>query len=129
MGTWLIPSTDRLSNRDRQMLDRAIEIAKQSTVKQKHGAVIYKAGRVLAVGVNSIRNVHPTMEMARHNYTTHAEAAAIRGLGSPTVHIAENSTLYVVRVNRQGKPINSMPCSQCLGLLSTHKVKRVVYSA
>jgi tRNA(Arg) A34 adenosine deaminase TadA len=130
---WLMPSVDNgsdnhLSKRDKQMLDRAITVAKQSTVKQKHGAVLYKSGRVLAVGVNSTRNFHNTMEIDRYEYTYHAECAALRGAANQS-GTAKDATIYVARVNRQGKPVNSMPCSQCLGTLSSAGIKRIIYTA
>ena len=126
----LVASTDKsLSNRDHAMLARAVEIAKQSTCKQKHGAIIYKSGRVLAVGINATRNEHPSMEISRRDYTYHAECAAIRGVGNTNRSANENATIYVARINRQGKPVNSFPCISCQTWAALAGIKRVVFTA
>ena len=126
MSVTFVPSTEPLSNRDRNMLDRAIVIAAQSTCKQKHGAVIYKGGRVLAVGINSTRNQHPTMEIEAVNYTYHAEIAAIRAAGRESV---KDSTLYIARINRRGNPVYSGPCEECMNRVFSTGIKRVVFTA
>lgn len=124
-----VPDTEPLSNRDRKMLDRAIEIAKTSTVRHKHGAVVYKGGRVLSVGVNTIRNVHHTMEINPKDYTTHAEIAAVRALGSPYINSPVGTTIYVARVNRNGHSMLSAPCPDCVAKLWGWGVKRVVFTS
>ena len=129
MPTTFVPSTEPISNRDKQMLSRAVEIAKQSTMKQKHGALIYKAGKVLAVGVNSQRNFHPTMEIDLADYTYHAELSAYRALGVPHLFSGEGTTLYIARVNRRGTPVMSAPCEGCLWFILNHGIKRVVFTA
>jgi deoxycytidylate deaminase len=108
------------------MLGRAVEIARTSTVKQKHGAVIYKSGRVLAVGVNSVRNAHDTMEIDPDNYTFHAEVAALRA--AAMINDFKGATAYVARVNRQNKPVNSCPCGSCLDILMANDIKRIVFT-
>lgn len=125
MATTFIPNTEPLSNRDKTMLARAVEIAKQSTCKQKHGAIIYKGGRVLAVGVNSTRNQHPTMEIDAAAYTYHAEKAVMRAAGKDSV---KDATLYIARVNRRGKPVFSGPCTECMMSILPSGIKRVVFT-
>lgn len=116
----------RLSVRDGKMVDRALQVAKASTVRHKHGAVLYKSGRVLGVAVNSQRNEHPTMEIEKDNYTYHAEVAVLRAVSM--INSIEGATIYVARVNRQGKQVNSMPCSDCLRSLVAAGIKRIVYT-
>lgn len=126
MSTTFVPSTEPLSKRDRAMLNRAVEVAKQSTCKQKHGAIIYKSGRVLAVGVNSTRNEHPTMEIDKTEYTFHAEISAMRA--AHLVHEFDGTTLYVARINRRGNAVFSGPCSDCMHSIIAAGIKRVVFT-
>lgn len=114
-----------LSNRDEQMLARAIDVAKVSTEKHKHGALIYRNGRVLGIGVNRARNSHPTMEIPTNAYTYHAEIIAMSLVTHTTL---QGSTIYVARVNKAGKPLNSLPCRRCLIKLVSSGIKRVVYT-
>lgn len=113
---------DRLSNRDRAMLDLALRLAAQSQCKHKHGAVITKGGRVLSAGINRQRNSHPEMEINPNDYTVHAEQAAI---GDSEWH---GATLYVARINSSGRPLNSRPCNRCLGRIEAAGFKRVVHT-
>lgn len=109
------------------MLDRAYEVALQSTERHKHGAILYKSGRVLSVGINSARNMHPSMEIEFSGYTYHAEIAAMRATGW---HNLEGATLYVVRAQpRLNQFRNSKPCRDCEQALMSNGIKRVVYSS
>jgi deoxycytidylate deaminase len=95
-------------------------------MKQKHGALIYKAGRVLAVGINTTRNQHPTMEISHSDYTYHAEINAIRAVGNPGD--LKGATVYIARTNRSGTLAYSAPCNECLKAINSAGIKRIVYS-
>ena len=70
--------------------------------------------------------MHPTMEMNYEDYTYHAENTAFNG--AIDVADTKGSTVYVVRIGRNGKLMNSMPCSNCIKGLERYGIKRVVYS-
>lgn len=114
-----------LSTKDRSRLEQAKRVAAVSDCDIMHGAVGVKGGRVLAVGVNSARNVRDIYdyipEEARHE---HAEEALLRALGVR----AQGSTVYVARVNRAGEERMSKPCPRCAILLKEAGVRRVVYT-
>lgn len=132
MSTTFVPSTEPLSNRDKNMLARAITVAKTGTCKQKHGAVLYQSGKVLAVGINTTRNEHPTMEIPKEHYTTHAEMAVLRAIpaeSSDGYFNIRGATLYIARVNRVGNPVFSAPCTQCMNWILSTGIKRVVFTA
>lgn len=115
-----------MSNRDLVMLSRAADIAKQSTERHKHGALIYKSGRVLGIGINTFRNRHPTMDIPFSRYTVHAEIAALRSTGYRDN--LQGATVYVARINREGGFMNSEPCAPCEQALMANGIKRVVFS-
>lgn len=114
-----------LSRRDKAMLSRAAQVANTGTEKHMHGAVLYKSGRVLSVGVNVHRNSHPTMEIPYGAYTVHAEQAALRAVGDA---FERGSTLYVVRVGAKSL-LNSHPCNSCIVDLICYGIDRVVFSS
>ena len=120
------------SQRDKLNLNRAIKVASTGNLKHRHGAVIYKSGRVLSVGINSQRNADTSASvMPSDAYTVHAEQAAINALTlgrNCRVDLTEGATLYVVRINRAGDTMLSLPCSDCLIAITAAGIKRVVYS-
>lgn len=57
-----------------------------------------------------------------HKYLTpHAESSVLK-------HMAEVTTLYVIRLNAQGKYMLSCPCQECMKIIKQRKVRRLVYS-
>lgn len=115
-------------------MHRALAIASQGTCKQKHGAVLMQGARVLAVGVNSMRNdpaniVWTDPDNKPPGISTHAEIQATR------THLSvPNTTLYLVRwgfdhSNNRPMFMDSKPCDECLAYLVWQtSVKEVVYS-
>jgi pyrimidine deaminase RibD-like protein len=116
-----------ISKRDVALLNRARNIAFASTERHKHGALVYHGGRVLGVGINAMRNQHPTMEIDFSAYTTHAEIAAMRS--TAWRRELTGATIYVARVNvRTCNQMNSKPCRDCVQAMEANGIKRVVYS-
>lgn len=115
-----------LSNRDKDMLDRAMYVARASTCKQRHGALIYKSGRVIGVGVNVSRNSHPTMEIPFYAYSSHAEVKAIDAVYDGK--LLQGATIYVARINKSGDPMNSLPCRRCMLDIESTGIKRIVHT-
>lgn len=117
-----------LSNRDQSFLDLAFKISALSTCTQKHGAVIVKGGRVMAVGVNKDRNdpgfvVSDNIMGKGTVFSVHAEVAALREVKDP-----RGSILYVARRSRTGLRAFSRPCDNCTRALIKAGVKSVVYT-
>lgn len=112
-----------LSKRDVVMLSRCLSIAENSNCKQKHGALIYKGGRVLSTGFNTTRNQHPTMLINTSDYTVHAEIAAMRQLDASDLR---GATIYIGRIGRSRPALNSMPCPDCASYIEAAGIKRVV---
>lgn len=114
---------ESISRRDFNMLSRALTEAEKSDVKHKHGCVITKGGRVLAVGHNRYRNSHPTMEIPAGNYTVHAE---IDAASQVQWHNLKGCTVYIGRLSKSKEAANSAPCKGCLDYLEQAGVKRIV---
>lgn len=116
---------ENLSTRDTARLEQAKRIAAVSDCSNMHGAVGVKGGRVVGVGVNTVRNSPDTYETvpedSRH---VHAEDALLRAMGNNS----RGATVFVARVNSSGEERISKPCSRCTILLKRAGVRRVVYT-
>lgn len=119
--------TQNLSKKDRAYLRVAVALAKTSQCNDKHGAVIVAGGRVIATGVNHKRNDPDRVSDFDKLYglSTHAEHAALKLINYFVQH---NATIYVARVNKQGKEMFSRPCNSCYKLLVEYGIKKVVYT-
>jgi deoxycytidylate deaminase len=115
-----------LSRRETSFLAVAKYLAEKSQSRQRHGAVVVKSGRVLGTGYNKNKN-HPMQVSPEHIKThcsRHAEIEAIKDAS----FAVEGAILYVARVNRQGKTLNSKPCSYCQAVIESTQIKKVIYT-
>lgn len=117
---------NHLSNSQQTRLLRALKVAELSSANQRHGAVIYKGGSVLSLGVNTVPNDHLSTGEFTGSPNTHAETQAIRACG-PDVDLS-NTTLYVARVNKNGIPMFSKPCKTCQEAIDLAGIKKVIYT-
>lgn len=117
-------SDSRLSNRDRSLIQTAIKLASRSECNYRHGAIVYKSGRVLSMGVNSYRN-KASDTVDEYGISVHAEIAAIRRV-SPD--LLRGSTVYVARIKKCDEHGMSKPCPRCHEALVDAGVKRVVFT-
>lgn len=100
-------------------------VAAASTCRQKHGVVLAKGRRVLAVAVNTYRNNPRVVSDPSTQSTYHAEWNAIKQLKDVDL---SDVTLYSARVNREGKPMLAKPCKACESLIEMFEIKRVYYT-
>ncbi|QGH76478.1 deoxycytidylate deaminase [Streptomyces phage Daubenski] len=113
-----------LSKRDRSFLSLAMSLSLKSNMKQAHGAVIVRGGRVLSLGWNTLKN-DPTNVSDEHiaRYcSVHAERMAIARCKK-----AAGATIYIAR-NKAGVPRHSKPCDACDRAIKMAGISRVVYT-
>lgn len=106
-------------------MNLARSLASRSAQRHKHGAVVVKSGRVLAMGFNKRRN-HPLIcNPGRHKLDSgfHAEIDAIKKVADP-----RGAVVFVARVNRRGQDRLSKPCPVCAKELSRLGVKKIIYT-
>ena len=116
-----------MPNVDMDVFDRALQLAKKSTMQHKHGAVIVKNGEIIGEGYN-----HLTDFMC-HQWSVHSEVAAIMSLKKQHRHrkFLEDAVMVVVRM---GPPSNinacknSAPCDRCRQAIAKAGIGRVFYS-
>lgn len=114
-----------LSKRDRARLDIASKLAEFSTCKQRHGAVVFRGGRLLGMGFNKSHVNNQWLEGHEFPSTTHAEVAALKHLSDDVVR---GSTVYVSRILKNGDEAISRPCNKCAMYLIERGVKSVVFT-
>ena len=115
----------KAGNKKHQLfLCKAAEIAKQSNMNQKHGAIVVYKNKIIASGFNYI------CDYMNNNYSIHAEVSAI----SQMFHnkkLLELCDIYVVRIapsiyNNCLK--NSKPCNSCSKFIKKYNIKNIYYS-
>lgn len=124
--TEYVHSSERTSNAENARMRRTLALAGLSQANQRHGSIIYRAGSILGVGVNIVKNDPFILGMDAVNPNCHAETMAIRSCG-PDANLS-NAVLYVARVNRRGMPLNSKPCRTCQVAIEKAGIKRVIYT-
>lgn len=105
-------------------LDKAAEVAKYSTMQQKHGAVVVYKNKIIAYGFNHITN------SLNDNYSIHAEVAAISQLLKQK-KILDECDIYVVRIasSRFNNCLKmSKPCEKCTNFINKYNIRRTYYS-
>ena len=104
----------------RKALFRAKSEAFNSSAQFRHGAVLFRRGRIVSVGYNQYRTVcwawphsryheslsQPDLSGIRLN-NMHAEISAMHNV--PKSDLA-GKDIFVVRINKAGTLMNSQPC-------------------
>lgn len=103
-------------------LELASQIARRSRCKYKHGAVLVKRGKVIAVSTNIRRN-DPEWDDWRI-CSVHAEEGCLAKVGV----WAHGSTMFIARVNVRGVVRDSAPCKRCAGLMARAGVVKVIHT-
>jgi deoxycytidylate deaminase len=105
-------------------MDQAVNVARLSASRQRHGALIVKGGRVLAVGINSDRN-HPSVcSDPRQQASICAERAAIRACDGLDLR---GAIIYSARVTKRGVGL-ARPCERCEAAILEAGIKRVFWT-
>ena len=104
----------------------AIDEAERSSHRSKHGAVVFKNGKIIQSG----RNQYCSLERLRHYksnriWSVHAEMNALAGLPK---NISRGACIVVIKVNKEGNLVNSKPCRVCMAIIRKSGINKVLYS-
>ncbi len=103
-------------------LEKALEVAKTSKCRYKHGAILVSNGKIIAEATNRrVGNVSDKGWRASH---IHAETAAVLAAGRR----ARRAVLYVARISATGGPAESRPCKRCESYLERMGISQVVWT-
>ena len=115
------------SNSEMNMLNKALGVAMESDCKQRVGAVVVKAGKVLAVATNRDLNDPAILEQSKV-YMHAAICAERRALAMISDDMAKGAVVYVARAARKDDNFAcSKPCERCQKVMKSAGVKRAVY--
>jgi deoxycytidylate deaminase len=117
--------TTSLSRKEKSYLNLAKNLAMSSKCRMKHGAVVVSGGSIISLGINSMKN-NPAFISEEHVFdaSIHAEVDALRKIKNSV----KGGTIYVARVNRQGKPMISRPCDRCYDVIVEMGIGKIVYT-
>lgn len=114
------------SAKRQKLLERATELAKMSDYSvARHGAIITRNGKTIAVGVNRRVNDPANLTNNKTDVTVHAEIAALNACRKTNL---EGAIVYVARVLKDDTPAMSKPCARCQEALKARGVKVVHYT-
>jgi len=108
-----------------RILEIAKTVASKSSMKIKHGAVIFHGNTLVASGYNT-RNYKLS-----NTFSIHAEQNALNDFFKKKKHKCgfDFFSLFVVRLGDTGVLMNSKPCFNCSrALLEVSCINRVFYS-
>lgn len=104
---------------------RCIELANKSTFRTKHGSVVVHNGIIIGSGFN-INLTHDMTKTFNEFKTLHAEMIAI--LRVKNKRVLKDSSIFVTRVNQQGKLIMSKPCEICSRIIASFGIVSIFYT-
>jgi deoxycytidylate deaminase len=113
-----------ISKKHQIFIDKAAELAKYSTMQQKHGAVVVHKNKIVGCGFNYMVNY------LNDNNSIHAEVAAISKVFK-NKNILEDCDIYVVRIGpaRFNNCLKlSKPCEKCTNFIKKYNIRCAYYS-
>lgn len=120
-----------VSKKERFKLDSLIKFARRNKEglqcrKQFHVAAIYEGKTRLSIACNS-NKTHPKKSDFYPDIkeTIHAELMAI--ILSGRIEFTK-CTIYIVRIDNNGRVANSKPCEYCAALIKSFRFKKVIYT-
>jgi tRNA(Arg) A34 adenosine deaminase TadA len=104
------------------MFDKLITLANKSTMQHKHAAILYRNGDIIGSGFNY------QVDYMSHQYSCHAEVAAIQNCNKKDKKNLSDATLIVIRIGKDNEPRLSKPCCNCQQMIKKHGIKKIFYS-
>jgi tRNA(Arg) A34 adenosine deaminase TadA len=101
--------------------------ALDSNFRMRHGAALYKGGKVYKTSFNQpgFSSFGARFREIKHFASCHAELVLILNVDAK---VTKGADVYVARLSSEGKLANSKPCSMCENALRYCGIRRVFYS-
>tara|TARA_A100001388_G_C28762226_1_gene498478 strand:- start:1168 stop:1629 length:462 start_codon:yes stop_codon:yes gene_type:complete len=117
-----------ISNTDDRLIARAIEEARYSPCKVRHGCVASINGKYIASGHNHFR-LRSNNNLMSHPCSCHAEIDVLhKCLKIVKRQNLKKLTFYIVRLSSLEEIKGSAPCVDCGTKLSEYNIKKIIYS-
>lgn len=116
--------SENINMRRQYYLNISADLAKQSNMFQKHGAIIVYKKNIIGKGYNIFTN------QAKNNYSMHAEIVAINNATKKRINkdILSKSELFVVRISNCNVLKYSKPCINCQKYINKFNIRKTYYS-
>jgi deoxycytidylate deaminase len=101
-------------------LDLAISQALKSAMTHRHGAVIFKSGKIIGAGYN----VPMTTKHKSRAVSIHSEKDCMKGLRGDQIY---GANILAVRVTPTGSLSHGAPCKGCKKLMKRKGIERVFW--
>lgn len=101
-------------------IELAISQALKSNMAHKHGAVIFKNGKIIGAGYNNPMTTKKTSRPV----SIHSEKDCMKGLRGDQIY---GSNILAIRVTNTGNLSHGAPCSGCSRLMKRKGVERVFW--
>jgi deoxycytidylate deaminase len=101
-------------------IDLAVSQALKSAMTHRHGAVIFKSGKIIGAGYN----VHMTTKQQSRAVSIHSEKDCMKGLRGDQIY---GANILAVRVTATGALSHGGPCKGCTKLMKRKGIKRVFW--
>lgn len=106
----------------RLFIDEAYNQALKSDMNFNHGAIIIHRGKIVGKGYNTYID-------SNYKRSIHAEEKAITdSLKKISGSELKKCELVIIRINNQGKCLDSKPCINCSKMIQRYSIKKVFYS-
>jgi deoxycytidylate deaminase len=109
-----------------QKLEKVVVEIKHN-LRCRHAAFLVEKNKIISIGMNKEKS-HPLQkEFSRFANMTylHAEIDCLKSVGKFDLN---KTTLYILRIDKNGQYANSAPCKGCQEFLNQTKIRRIVYS-
>jgi len=104
----------------------AVSEATRSEHSFKHGAAVFKNGKIIQSGRNQFCDMNRIRHFKSHRiWSIHAEMNALGGLPK---HMTRGASIAIVRVTKSGDLSCSKPCVICMTLIKSAGIKNLIYS-
>lgn len=108
--------------RQARLVGRAVQVAKLSEHRWRHGALLVKGRRIVKFSTNKFR-CDPFIDP--EGATWHAEEQVLKGL---SLNETKGATIYVARVDKCDNWSLSRPCDNCMWLIQSAEIRDIVYT-
>lgn len=124
-----------LTRKQEQLYSSSLCTAEKSNMCFKHGCVATYGGHVIATGCNTRKSYSSQDQFIRGTQCScHAEMNVLRQIyhkNNRKKHklnrIMKRLTLYISRTSNSGESTNSAPCSNCLKVIQSFGVRKIVF--
>ena len=101
-------------------IELAISKALKSNMAHKHGAVIFKSGKIIGAGYNNPM----TTKKSSRAVSIHSEKDCMKGLRGDQIY---GSNILAIRVTNTGNLSHGAPCAGCTKLMKRKGIERVFW--